>query len=92
MINTGMSTETGGRVLRLAPLLADATFMLTFGDGVSDVDLNALLDCHRAHGRLATVTAVHPTPRFGELRLDGDEVVEFSESRWRPGGSMVDTW
>ena len=93
VINTGLGTETGGRVLRLAPFLGDETFMLTFGDGVSDVDLNALLACHRANGRLATVTAVHPPPRFGELHLDRDEVVEFSEkpmeSGWVNGGYMV---
>ena len=92
VINTGIQTQTGGRILRLAPFLRE-TFMLTFGDGVSNVDLDALLDCHRANGRLATVTAVHPTPRFGELRLEGDEVVEFSEkpmeAGWVNGGYMV---
>ena len=93
VVETGRWTESGGRVRRLAPHLGDETFMLTFGDGVADVDLGALLSLHRSHERLATVTAVHPPPRFGELRLDGDEVVEFSEkpmeSGWINGGYMV---
>jgi glucose-1-phosphate cytidylyltransferase len=67
--------------------------MMTFGDSVSDVDIGNLLATHQRHGRLATVTAVHPPPRFGELRLDGNEVVEFSEkpieSGWIIGGYMV---
>ena len=70
---------TGGRIRRLAPHLGNETFMLTWGDGVSDVDLHALLRFHRAHGRLATVTAVHPPARFGHLELDGDRIVEYSE-------------
>ena len=93
VIDTGRWTESGGRVRRLAPFLEADTFMLTFGDAVSDVDLSQLLDFHRSHGRLATVTAVHPPPRFGELRLDGEQVVEFSEkpmdAGWINGGFMV---
>jgi glucose-1-phosphate cytidylyltransferase len=79
LIDTGLSTNTGGRIRRLAPYLGDETFMLTWGDGVSDVDLNALLAFHKAHGKLATLTAVRPTARFGRLELDGDQIVEFSE-------------
>jgi glucose-1-phosphate cytidylyltransferase len=93
VIDTGQATETGGRVRRLAPYLGNETFMLTFGDAVSDLDLNALLEFHQSEGRLATVTAVHPSPRFGELRLEDDHVVEFSEkpmeSGWVLGGYMV---
>ena len=93
VIDTGRWTETGGRVLRLAPFLGDTTFMLTFGDAVSDVDLSALLELHKSHGRLATITVVHPPPRFGELRLDQDRVASFSEkpmeSAWINGGYMV---
>lgn len=93
VIDTGRWTETAGRVLRLAPHLGDSTFMLTFGDAVANVDLNALLDHHRTLGRIATLTAVHPSPRFGELVLDGDRVKEFSEkpmqSDWTNGGYMV---
>jgi len=93
VIDTGRDTETGGRVRRLAPYLGDETFMLTFGDAVSDLDLDALLALHRSEGRIATVTAVHPPPRFGELRLERDQVVEFSEkpmeSGWILGGYMI---
>lgn len=79
MINTGLSTLTGGRVKRLAPYLGDATFMLTWGDGVSDVNLQDLLAFHRSHNKLATMTAVRPPARFGHIELDGDQIVEFSE-------------
>ena len=71
---------TGGRLLRLKPHLeSGGTFMLTYGDGVSDVDLTALLAFHRAHGRLATVTAVRPPARFGDLRIENDRVTHFEE-------------
>lgn len=79
LVDTGQSTATGGRIKRLAPYMGNETFMLTWGDGVSTVDLDGLLEFHRAHGRLATVTAVRPPARFGKLELNGDEVVEFSE-------------
>lgn len=93
LIETGPRTETGGRVKRLAPWLKDETFMLTFGDGVSNVNLTALLDFHRSHGKVATVTAVHPPPRFGQMSLDGTRVAEFSEkpmdTGWINGGYFV---
>ena len=79
LIDTGIDTLTGGRIKRLAPYLGHETFMLTWGDGVSDVNLHGLLDFHRSHGKLATLTAVRPTARFGHLDLDGDRVQEFSE-------------
>ncbi len=79
LIDTGMATLTGGRIKRLAPHLGNETFMLTWGDGVSDVNLDALLEFHRSHGRLVTMTAVHPTARFGHLELDANRIVEFSE-------------
>jgi glucose-1-phosphate cytidylyltransferase len=79
LVDTGMSTLTGGRIKRLAPYLGGETFMLTWGDGVADVDLDALLAFHRSHGKLATLTAVHPPARFGHLELSGDCVSEFSE-------------
>ena len=79
LIDTGMDTLTGGRIKRLAPYLGNETFMLTWGDGVSDVDLHDLLAFHRAHGKLATLTAVRPTARFGHLELDGQQVQIFSE-------------
>jgi glucose-1-phosphate cytidylyltransferase len=92
--NTGIETNTGGRVKRLAPWLSDGTFMLTYGDGVSDIDLAKLLEFHRAHGRIATVTAVRPPARFGGLIFSGDLVTEFTEKPqigegWINGGFMV---
>lgn len=79
LIDTGQPTNTGGRIKRLAPYLGNETFMLTWGDGVSDIDLDALLAFHRDHGKLATLTAVRPPARYGHLELDGDQVTEFSE-------------
>ena len=79
LIETGAETLTGGRVKRLAPYLGDETFMLTWGDGVSDVNLDELLAFHRSHGKLATVTAVRPPARYGHMRFDGSRVTKFSE-------------
>jgi glucose-1-phosphate cytidylyltransferase len=79
LIDTGLKTQTGGRIKRLAPYVGNQTFMLTWGDGVSDIDLDKLLAFHRAHGKLATLTAVRPPARYGHLDLDGDQIKEFSE-------------
>ena len=94
LIDTGTATNTGGRLKRLEPLLSDGTFMLTYGDGVSDVDLPALLRFHRAGGRLATLTAVRPPARFGGIVFEGDLVGHFTEKNqaeegWINGGFMV---
>jgi glucose-1-phosphate cytidylyltransferase len=94
VVGTGANTMTGGRILRLKDRLDDGTFMLTYGDGLSDVDLRALLAFHRGHGRIATVTAVHPPARFGALELSGDRVATFSEKPqagegWINGGFFV---
>ena len=91
---TGLHTMTGGRLKRLEPCLDGATFMLTYGDGISDVNLHELLNFHRSHGRIGTVTAVRPPARFGGLVFDGDLVVEFTEKPqigegWINGGFMV---
>ena len=79
LIDTGLKTMTGGRIKRLAPYVGDDTFMLTWGDGVADIRLDRLLDFHRSHGKLATLTAVRPPARYGHLDLDGDRIREFSE-------------
>lgn len=79
LVDTGIHTNTGGRIKRLAPYLGGSTFMLTWGDGVSDVDLQKLLEFHRSHGKLATVTAVHPVARFGHMTIENGCVTEFSE-------------
>lgn len=92
--NTGDETNTGGRVRRLAPQLTDGTFMVTYGDGVADINLRELLDFHRSHGRIATVTAVRPPARFGGLIFEGDLVADFTEKPqigegWINGGFLV---
>lgn len=79
LVDTGMETGTGGRIKRLAPYFGNETFMLTWGDGVADVDLQDLLAFHRSHGRLATMTAVRPPARYGHLTFDGNQVAEFTE-------------
>jgi glucose-1-phosphate cytidylyltransferase len=94
LIDTGQETQTGGRVKRLEPFLKDGTFMVTYGDGICDVDLGELLKFHRAHGRIATVTAVRPPSRFGGLVFDGDIVTDFTEKPqigegWINGGFLI---
>ncbi len=79
LIDTGQDTLTGGRIKRVAPAIGNQPFFLTWGDGVADIDIGALLKFHRAHGRLATVTAVHPPARYGSLDMDGDRVTAFAE-------------
>ncbi len=94
LIDTGFQTMTGGRLKRLSSVLKGERFLLTYGDGVANVDVNALLAFHRSHGRLATVTAVRPPARFGALDLDGDTIRSFQEKSqlaegWINGGFMV---
>jgi glucose-1-phosphate cytidylyltransferase len=94
IVDTGDETGTGGRVKRVEPWLSDGTFMTTYGDGVSNVDLEALLTFHREHGRIATITAVRPPARFGGIVFDGDLVAEFTEKPqigegWINGGYLV---
>jgi glucose-1-phosphate cytidylyltransferase len=87
LVNTGEETMTGGRLKRIRDHVADDPFFcMTYGDGLSDVDLTALVAFHRDHGRLATVTAVRPTARFGALHLDGDSVTAFVEKPADGGG------
>lgn len=94
MVETGLMTNTGGRLLRLRNWLDQGTFMLTYGDGVSNVNIEELMDFHRSHGRIATVTAVRPPARFGGLVLEGDQVRSFTEKPvsgegWINGGFLV---
>ncbi len=94
LLDTGADTQTGGRLKRLQRYLHAETFMLTYGDGVSNVDLRALLCFHRSHGKIATVTAVRPPARFGGLVIDGSLVASFSEKSqigegWINGGFFV---
>jgi glucose-1-phosphate cytidylyltransferase len=86
VVDTGLDTMTGGRVRRLKEHIGDHRFMCTYGDGLSDVDIGALLAFHERHGKLATVTAVRPPARFGGLSIEGDAVREFTEKPQAEGG------
>jgi glucose-1-phosphate cytidylyltransferase len=95
LVDTGLHTQTGGRLKRLARWLGDdRTFMMTYGDGVADVNVRALLKFHESHGKLATLTTVRPPARFGGIVFDGDRVSEFTEKPqtgegWINGGFFV---
>ncbi len=94
LIDTGRKTKTGGRLLRLKEWLKDEYFMVTYGDGVGNVDIAKLVEFHQQHGRLATVTAVRPPARFGGLELEGNTVRKFTEKAqagegWINGGFFV---
>jgi glucose-1-phosphate cytidylyltransferase len=94
LVDTGLESMTGGRVKRLQSFIGNEPFMLTYGDGVADIDLNALLGFHRGHGKMVTVTAVHPGARFGELMIQSDQVHSFQEKPqmgqgWINGGYFV---
>lgn len=95
IVDTGNNTMTGGRILRLKSYFTEnENFFMTYGDGLCSVDLSKLLEFHSLHNKIATVTAVHPPVRFGELELDGDEVIKFDEkpqasAGWINGGYFV---
>lgn len=94
LVNTGMESMTGGRVKRMQSFIGNETCMLTYGDGVADIDLDRLLAFHRAHGKMITVSAVRPAARFGELEMDGARVTSFKEKPqlhegWINGGYFV---
>ncbi|MEI6793351.1 MAG: glucose-1-phosphate cytidylyltransferase [Actinomycetes bacterium] len=94
LVDTGDRTMTGGRLKRVLPFVGDETFCLTYGDGLADIDMQALVAFHREQGRLATVTAIQPPGRFGSLDLDGVEVNQFQEKprgdgSWMNGGFFV---
>jgi glucose-1-phosphate cytidylyltransferase len=94
LVDTGLETNTGGRVARVREYLKNETFMLTYGDGVSNVNLNSLISLHKLNNRIATLTAVRPPARFGGLIFDGDLIHQFTEKPqigegWINGGFMV---
>jgi glucose-1-phosphate cytidylyltransferase len=94
LVDTGQDSMTGGRVKRMQPYIGDEPFMLTYGDGVADINVDALVKFHENHGKMVTVTAVHPVARFGELTIDGDYVKSFKEKPqvtrgWINGGFFV---
>jgi glucose-1-phosphate cytidylyltransferase len=94
LVNTGDASMTGGRVKRMQSFIGNETCMLTYGDGLADIDIESLLAFHRSHGKMVTVSAVRPSARFGELELDGERVVSFQEKPqlhegWINGGYFV---
>ena len=94
LIDTGEKTMTGGRVKRLQKIIGNETCMLTYGDGLSNINLDSLMKFHKNHGKLVTVSAVHPPARFGAIKLDGDKVVTFKEKShvdqgWINGGFFI---
>ena len=91
---TGLKTMTGGRVKQLKSFIGNETFMLTYGDGVADINFDALLKFHKSHGKMVTITAVHPGARFGELNIEDQKVVTFQEKPqisqgWINGGYFI---
>ena len=94
LVDTGAETMTGWRLKRVGSYIKDDTFMMTYGDGVSDVNFSELIKFHESHGKLATLTAIQPEGRFWKLGLDGDVITQFSEKKdnddnWINGGFMV---
>lgn len=92
LVDTGSHSQTGGRLKRLKDWIGHDTFMMTYGDGLSNINLQDLLKFHKKHGKLATVTAVHPPPRFGGITLEENMVIHFSEKPqkdWINGGFFV---
>ncbi len=95
LIDTGLNTMTGGRIKRVKDYVGNEPFMLTYGDGVSDIDIPALLSFHRSHGKIATISAIQPGGRFGVLNIDKDQTItSFKEKAiedggWVNGGFMV---
>ena len=94
LVDTGINSMTGGRIKRMKNFIGNETFLLTYGDGLANIDIDKLVSFHREHGKMVTVTAVHPGARFGELDLDGDAVLSFKEKPqlgqgWINGGFFV---
>ena len=94
LVDTGQKTMTGGRVKRMQEFIGNETFLLTYGDGVSNINIEKLLKFHRDHGKMVTVSAVRPVARFGELKLEKNKVVDFEEKPqlnqgWINGGFFV---
>jgi glucose-1-phosphate cytidylyltransferase len=94
LVDTGLNSMTGGRVKRMQDFIGDETFLLTYGDGVADIDIDVLVKFHKSHGKMVTVSAVHPGARFGELDINNNVVTSFKEKPqvtqgWINGGYFV---
>ena len=94
LVNTGLDTMTGGRIKSIKSFVGNESFMLTYGDGVADIDIDALLKFHKKHGKMVTLTSVRPSARFGDLEFDGDRISSFQEKPqlhegWINGGFFI---
>jgi len=94
LVQTGLNSMTGGRIKRMKSFIKNEPFLLTYGDGVSNINISSLIDFHQSHGKMVTVSAVHPGARFGELDLEGNKVKTFKEKPqttqgWINGGYFV---
>jgi glucose-1-phosphate cytidylyltransferase len=94
LVDTGLNTMTGGRIKRLKDFIGNEPFMLTYGDGVADIDIDALVKFHKSHGKMVTLSAVRPAARFGDLEFNGEQVSSFQEKSqlhegWINGGFFV---
>ena len=94
MIHTGLESMTGGRIKRLKQFIGNEPFLLTYGDGVADIDIEALVNFHNSHGKMVTISAVHPGARFGELEIKDNQIISFKEKPqtrqgWINGGYFV---
>lgn len=89
LADTGEKALKGARLKRVERYITDDPFLLTYGDGVADVDLQELVEFHKSHGRIATITGVNPAARFGELKVEGDRILSFHEKPAGPGKSLI---
>jgi glucose-1-phosphate cytidylyltransferase len=94
MIHTGLESMTGGRIKRLKQFIGNEPFLLTYGDGVADINIEALVNFHNSHGKMVTISAVHPGARFGELEIKDNQIISFKEKPqtrqgWINGGYFV---
>jgi len=94
LVHTGLNSMTGGRVKRMHSFIGKEAFLLTYGDGLANINIDALVDFHRSHGKMVTITSVHPKARFGELEINGEQVSSFKEKPqtkqgWINGGYFL---
>jgi glucose-1-phosphate cytidylyltransferase len=89
LVETGLNTMTGGRIKRVEPFIGNAPFLLTYGDGVSNIDIKRLVDFHKSHGKLATLTAIQPSGKFGALELSENDIVNSFKEKPKGDGAWI---
>ena len=94
LVDTGLNSMTGGRVKRMRDFIGEEPFLLTYGDGVADINISSLIDFHKSHGKMVTISAVRPNARFGEIQMEGNKVISFQEKpqttkSWINGGYFI---